>query len=163
MPRTNPGQARPCDRRGVRFRRANTLHLAAALVLAACGGGGADGVGCGRMDGAWDVTYEDGTGPARTQRWLVAQTGCEVSLAVMAADGTGSALFTARGVAGSDGFWVTWSFTDGACRISGRVEANVTADTLDGTVSEARSNHGAGECLGAGLGIVMSRVRGARR
>ncbi|HET9822131.1 MAG TPA: hypothetical protein VFQ16_09935 [Burkholderiaceae bacterium] len=115
------------------------------------------------MDGAWDIAHDAGTGPIGAQLWQVTQSGCDVSLKAMSADGSAATLFAGVGAAGDAGFWVAWTLTDGPCRVDGRVAVDVTADMLDGTVSEARSHRGAGECPGAGLGIVTARVHGTRR
>jgi hypothetical protein len=138
--------------------RASALAL---LVLAGCGGGGGDAIGCARVDGTWDVRLDYGDGALGTQRWQISQDACVLALQGDPPDDYGPALSSAVGNAGPSGFSATWANTSGACRTTSRLEAEVDGDAMSGTIGWSRASYGAGYCTSGGIGTVQ--VSGARR
>lgn len=107
------------------------------------------------MDGAWDVSLDGGP----VQRWNISQTGCDVALSSDPAGGYICAGVT--GVAGSTGFWASWTCTEGACRSYYRLDANVAGNALTGTMAWSQGSYGNGYC--PAIGTTMKTVSGTRR
>lgn len=132
--------------------------ISVMLCAAGCGSGdtGTASPVYAQVGGAWGVAADYGNGWVVQQTWVLAQAGSNLTMTGNPPDLSGPLLdnVAATGYVFDNSISASWEKTAGACRVSSRLEATVSDNTLSGIIYWFRSAYGVGYCP-SGSGTVM--------